>query len=123
VRRLGAERGVTVIQLAVVMPTVLFLLLTIVQFAFYEFSDQVAESAAQQGVTAATIQGGSDAAAVSAAQAVIDRQGNLLSQPGVTVTRSGQNVTVAVTGNSIEIVPGLTLPVAKTAAGPVEPAP
>lgn len=122
-RRLGAERGVTVIQLAVVMPTVLFLLLTIVQFAFYEFSDQVAESAAQQGVTAATIQGGSDAAAVSAAQAVIARQGNLLSQPGVRVTYSGGTVTVEVIGNAIEIVPGLSLPVAKTAAGPLEPVP
>ena len=117
------QSGVTVIQVAMAMPTLLFLLLAIVQFAFYEFSDQVAEAAAQAGLVAATVQGGSFPAGYTAAQQLVARQGNLLQQSSVSISQSGTTVTVKVSGQAMSVVPGLSLPVDKSDAGPVEPAP
>lgn len=104
------------------MPSVLFLLLATVQFAFYEFAGQVALTAAQRGLTAATVQGGTPAAGKNAALTVVSQQGNLLGGPAATVTESGGTVTVKVTGTAMQILPGLSLPVDMTAAGPPEPA-
>src|SRR5487761_1402836 len=96
-RRRRRERAVTAIQVAMAMPSVLFLLLATVQFAFYEFAGQ-------------------------AALTVVSQQGNLLGGPAATVTESGGTVTVKVTGTAMQILPGLSLPVDMTAAGPPEPA-
>ena len=122
-RRRPRERAVTAIQVAMAMPSVLFLLLATVQFAFYEFAGQVALSAAQQGLVAATVQGGTPAAAKSAALTVVTQQGKLLGGPVATVSESGGTVTVEVTGTAMQILPGLSLPVDRTAAGPMEPTP
>ena len=113
----------TAIQVAMAMPSVLFLLLATVQFAFYEFAGQVALSAAQQGLVAATVQGGTPAAGKSAALTVVSQQGRLLGGPVATVSESGGTVTVEVTGTAMQILPGVSLPVDRTAAGPMEPTP
>ena len=51
-----ADRGVTVVQLAIAMPVVLVLIMSVIQYALFEFANQVAEAAATEGLQAATAQ-------------------------------------------------------------------
>ena len=50
-----ADRGVTVVQLAIAMPLVLLLIMSVIQYALFEFANQVAEAAATEGLQAATV--------------------------------------------------------------------
>ena len=119
-----ADRGVTVVQLAIAMPVVLVLIMSVIQYALFEFANQVAEAAASEGLQAATAYGVADpgAAGQSAADATVTSQDRLLLEPTATVTvdRVHQTVTVVVTGTAMQLVPGLNLPVSMSAAGPIE---
>ena len=50
-----ADRGATVVQLAIAMPLVLLLIMSVIQYALFEFANQVAEAAATEGLQAATV--------------------------------------------------------------------
>jgi hypothetical protein len=123
-RRRRAERGVTVVQLAIAMPVVLLLIMAVIQYALFEFADQVAEAAATEGLQAATAYGVPDpgAAGQAAADSTVTSQDQLLLKPStsVSVDLVHQTVTVVVMGTAMQLVPGLNLPVSKSAAGPIE---
>jgi len=118
------DGGVTVVQLAIAMPVVLLLIMSVIQYALFEFANQVAEAAATEGLQAATAYGVPDpgAAGQTAADATVASQDQLLLQPNATVTLDlvHQTVTVVVTGTAMQLVPGLNLPVSMSAAGPIE---
>ena len=118
------DGGVTVVQLAIAMPVVLLLIMSVIQYALFEFANQVAEAAATEGLQAATAYGVPDPGAVgqTAADATVASQDQLLLQPNATVTLDlvHQTVTVVVTGTALQLVPGLNLPVSMSAAGPIE---
>jgi hypothetical protein len=115
---------VTVVQLAIAMPVVLLLIMSVIQYALFEFANQVAEAAATEGLQAATGYGVPDpgAAGQTAADATVASQDQLLLQPNATVTLDlvHQTVTVVVTGTALQLVPGFNLPVSMSAAGPIE---
>jgi hypothetical protein len=119
-----ADGGVTVVQLAIAMPVVLLLIMAVIQYALFEFADQVAEAAATEGLQAATAYGvpDPDTAGQTAADATVTSQDQLLLKPStsVAVDLVHQTVTVVVTGTAMQLVPGLNLPVSKSAAGPIE---
>ena len=128
-----ADRGVTVVQLAIAMPVVLVLIMSVIQYALFEFANQVAEAAATEGLQAATVYDPSGnpcivtiptrkAAGASEADSVATSEDQLLLQPSASpaVDCTTQTVTVVVMGTAVQLVPGLSLPVRMSAAGPIE---
>lgn len=115
------QRGSVSTELVIATPVLLLLVMLVVQFALWEHAQHIAEAAAQRGAETARVERGSDAAGRAMAQtAVAQLGGSLLVDPVVSVSRSGDVVTVDVTGSAAAVVPFLSLPVRAVAVGPVE---
>jgi hypothetical protein len=117
-RRRG-EVGLTSTELAVLMPVVIALVLVPFQVGLWWHAKQVADGAARQAVDAAQVQGGTEPDGVDAAVRFLTAAGNI-SDPQVTVSRSGDTVTVEVSGRAPRLIPGLDWQVTSQATGPVE---
>ena len=108
-------------QLVVATPLLLLMIMLIVQFALWQHAMHVAEAAAQQGVTAARLAGGTDADGQNAAQtALYTFSHSIVVNPSVSVTRTFTTVQVDISGTVETVVPGLSLPVHVVADGPIE---
>ena len=125
-----ADRGVTVVQLAIAMPVVLVLIMSVIQYALFEFANQVAEAAATEGLQAATVYdtSGNPCTPSPAGRSRRERC-HRWPPPRTSCSCSRarrhrrltiQTVTVVVTGTAMQLVPGLNLPVSMSAAGPIE---
>ena len=115
------EAGSASAELVVATPLLLLLILGVIQFALWQHASHVAQAAAQQGLVAGRVQGGSQASATAQATALLDQTGSgVLVHPSVTATRDLQTTTVVVTGQAEGIIPFLSLPVRSTAVGPTE---
>jgi len=112
----GSESGSTTLEVAVVFPAVLVLVLLVVQAALYWHARDAALSAAQQGLSAAKVAG--PAAGQSRAEYVATQLGGI-NTPHATAAR-GAEITVVVSGGAPSLVPGLTMTVSESAAGPSE---
>ena len=120
--RRRTSAGAVTAELVVVTPLLLLLISLIVQYAMYEHATQVAQSAAQEAVTATRVQGGSVSAGKLQGKHVIRTLGTgLLIDPGVAVERTATQARVEVTGYAEQIVPFLRLTVDAVASAPVEP--
>jgi Flp pilus assembly protein TadG len=108
-------------EVVLVVPVLMLLILFSVQFGLWYHASAVARAAAQEGVHAARVQGGSAAAGHAQATSLISQAGaSLLGDVTVTATRTAQVATVEVSAVTASIVPGLWLPVHATAESPVE---
>lgn len=121
-RRLRAdERGAVSVQLVVLVPVVMLILLTIVQFGLVQHAHHIAQSAASRALAAARAQNGTAADGDARARQVVAAVGGtVLTHPKVTVTRTADTVRVEVVGDVIAVVPGTTLRVRAVASGPVD---
>ena len=126
-RRLGEgrrrdDRGSVVIEYTIVVSAVLLLLFTCVQIALYSYARSVALTAAEEGVNAQRAYGASSDAGSTAANKVINTQGDTLKSAHVTVTTSaGGEVRVLVTGTTQSVLFGFAgFSISQTASGPVE---
>ena len=99
--------------------TLLFLGL---QAGLYYHARSVAIAAAQEGAREAGSQHGSQASGVAAAQQFLSEAGG----PGVIVnthisgSRSATTATVTVTGQSMSVLPGISIDITQSATVPVE---
>ena len=111
----------TVLEVAIVFPAVLFLIMAVVQFALWYHGAQVVRAAAQDGARAARVAGASDVDGRIRAEAVLGGPGsNLFRSQSVSTSRQGDMVRVTVTGRVVSVV-GFGLPaVTRSAEGPVE---
>jgi len=101
----------------------MLIILVIVQFAVWEHAVSVAQATAEEALAATRVQGGSAAAGQERADQVLAQIGGaVLVDPNVSVTRSAVTATVQVhaTAERVFPLPGLSLPVTVTVAGPVE---
>ena len=120
-RRGGRDRGSVTVEFAIAAPLVLFLLMLIVQFALWAHATHIAQAAANAGVQATRVHGGTVAAGEAQTQAVLDQlSGSTLAGPTVTVTRTPTAATVTVDGAATAVLPGLSLPVHATVTSPRE---
>jgi Flp pilus assembly protein TadG len=118
------QRAAAVVQLAVLAPVLLLLVTGSVQAALWQEADHVALAAAQRGLIAARGLGGSPTAGETTAREAAAQLGSgVLVSPSATVTMSGGEVTVTVTGTAEQLVPGLHLAVTDSASGPAEALP
>jgi Flp pilus assembly protein TadG len=117
------QRGVATIEMAVLFPVTLFIVFAIVQFGVWYHASDVAKAAAQEGVRAARVEGGSAQAGVDRANQVLDENArSIISGRQVVPFRDQNMARVEVTGNCVRVVPipGLSLPVHAVAESPVE---
>ena len=119
--RRASERGASVVEWVLLVPVLLLLILTIIQFALVWHAEQVAQAAASQALSAARIQGGTQGAGQAEAQHILDQvAGASLPTRQITVTRDATTASVRVTGTAESILPFFTLRIHAEAAGPVE---
>lgn len=120
-RRRPADHGSVTVQYAIVAPSVLVLLFLCVQVALFSYARSVALTAAQEGANAQRAYGAPAGAGMVRADSVITRQGDTLRGAKVTVSISGGEVHVTVTGHSLSVIPGFAgYPISQTASGPIE---
>jgi Flp pilus assembly protein TadG len=114
---------VATIELAVLFPVTLLIVFAIVQFGVWYHASDVAKAAAQEGVRAARVEGGSAQAGVDRASQVLDENARgLIGDRRVVPFRDLNVARVEVTGTCVRVVPipGLGLPVHAVAESPVE---
>lgn len=117
----GGDDGSSVVEAVLVVPVIMLVLLVVVQFALWAHAAQVAQLAASEGDRAARSAGGGPAVGVLQAQAVLQGPGSdVESSSAVYATLPADQVQITVTGTSLTILPGLSLPVSATEIGPVQ---
>lgn len=122
-RRRGraTERAIATIEMAILTPVMLLLVTVSCQAALWQEADHVALAAADSGVAAGADVGGSPATAKSEAISAAAQMGSgVLISPGASVTQSGGLVTVTVTGQAEQLVPGIPVSVSASASAPLE---
>ncbi len=119
-----SERGLTSTEMAIVFPLLIATLLTVFQSAFYWHAWNVANLAAEQGVSAGQVEGASAADAIAASSNIIGQTGGL--SPGSTTTvgygtdpAGGATIQVSVSAKPITIVP-VNWPIDAPAEGRLE---
>jgi hypothetical protein len=95
--------------------------LSVVQAALVFHARGIATAAAQEGLRAARMASGSAAAGQDrATEFLSETAGDLLVNVTVSANRGADDALVTVRGRVLSVVPGIQLPAAATAAGPVE---
>jgi hypothetical protein len=117
----AAERAIATIEMAILTPVMLLLVTFSTQAALWQEAAHVALAAAESGVAAGAEVGGSSATAKGEASSAASQMGSgVLISPDVTVSESGGLVTVTVTGESEQLVPGIPVSVSASASAPLE---
>ncbi len=116
-----SESGLATVELVLVFPLMFLCIMLVVQFGLWAHAEHVATAAAQEGARAARAEDGTSAAGEDRARALIAAAGSqVLLSPTVSASRGSDAVDVEVRGHAVSVVPGLSLPIRATAAGPVE---
>jgi Flp pilus assembly protein TadG len=104
------ESGIATLQAVLVFPVVLLLLMVVFQFGLWYHANEVATAAAQDGVRAARVDGGTAQSGADRANTLLDQTArSLLEHRQVLVARSAADARVEVRGVCISLVPGLHL--------------
>ena len=116
----GHDRGSSPVELAILMPAILLLLFASIQVGVIFVARSVALNAAQLSTSAERAYDAPQGAGGAQARDFLARAGDWLTDPQVTVTRDGTQVTTTVEGRALSLVPGMTFTVSQRAHGTVE---
>jgi hypothetical protein len=120
-RLLADERGAATAELALAMPLLLLLILSIVQFALWMHASHIAQAAASQALSVTRVQGGTVARGQAEAGQILQQLGSgPLRDPHAAVSRGPEQASVHVDGTVTQVIPFLTLTASGDAVGPVE---
>ena len=120
-RRPRGDAGSATLQMVFAIPVIGLLIFGTFAFVLYFHAEQIAHLAASQGLEAARVQGGSQAAGQAAADHYLtELDKSTLHDGQVAVQRGTREVRVQVSGYAEQIVPFLRLPVHVTVTGPTE---
>ncbi|MBC7593422.1 MAG: pilus assembly protein [Kineosporiaceae bacterium] len=109
------------VQTVIIAPVLFLLIMFVVQFALLAHAQNVAEAAAQEGVTAARRFGATDADGRTKARDSLSSLGpKMLSNQTVTVDRTQTTATVTIRGQALSLIPGFHRNITETSSGPVE---
>lgn len=120
-RTLRGVGGYSVLEVAIVLPVVFLLTMTLVQWAIVWHARSVAEAAAQEGLR--TTQGYQSTAEAGRADTLTYLNavaGKSLPHPQITVTRDATSATVTVDATVASVIPFGHFHIRETATGPVE---
>ena len=129
VRRAGADRGASAVELAIVAPALLFLIFLSIQAGLYYYGRVVAQQAAREGVSQLRL-AQDEAVAETVTEDVrsgvenyartVGRETLLAPDADSTYDADAGTVSVTVTGRVISLVPGLDLTVTQQVTGEIE---
>jgi Flp pilus assembly protein TadG len=119
--RATSDRGYTVLEAAITLPTILFLLMFIVQWAIVWHSRNVAQAAAQEALRSAEQYQSTAAAGQADGNGFLAQVApNALGGNCVTVTRSATSVTVHAHCPVMSVIPFAQFWADETVSGPIE---
>jgi Flp pilus assembly protein TadG len=119
--RLRGQSGIATTEAVLVTPVLLLLVMLVIQFGLWFHAQHVAQAAAEEGARAARSASGSASAGQERSEAFLDQAGpTIITDRVVTASRTADIVTVQVHGRSVNVVPGIALPINATATSPVE---
>lgn len=120
-RNRGERGAVSLGQMVVIAPALLFGLMLIVQAGLYFHARNVVEQAAQEGAAEARAFDGDEASARQRALNFLSALGDrALTNRDVAVNRGPETASVTVSGEVISLVPFVSWSVSESASGPVE---
>ena len=120
-RFLGDETGQSNVAALLITPIALLLVLAVPQAGAYYQASTVAQSAANAAYSATRVLDGSTAEGRAAAQQVIDQHSGTLQNATVNISRSGERMTVTVSGKAPSMTGSWLSPeVSRSVVGPVE---
>jgi Flp pilus assembly protein TadG len=103
----------------VLVPVVMLLVLSVVQFVLWGHAEQVVQLAAAEANDAASVYGGTSATGERVAESVLSGAGSSVEGASVVVRQDAAGATsVHVTGRSPAVLPGLDLSVSASVLGP-----
>lgn len=115
------ERGEATTEAVLVVPVLILLIFTVIQFGLWYHASSVTRAAAQEGVREARVAGGTSASGQATAESFLQQTaGSLISGTSVTANRTADTTDVTVNGTVISVVPFLHLPVSGHAAAVTE---
>jgi Flp pilus assembly protein TadG len=107
--------------MAIIFPVTLLIVFGIIQFGIWYHANDIAQAAAQQSVRSASSYGGTQADGTREAGRVLSENANgLIVHTQVACNRTPETATVTVTGDALQVIPFIPLPVKATATAPVE---
>jgi len=114
------DRGSIAIELMMIMPALIVVFLVLLQYAAKAHAERIAVGAAEEGLAAASAYDGTAEQGKAVANDYIERLGDGIENPAVSATRNGQTAEVTVTGEAIQLVPFLAVPIKVHVTGSVE---
>lgn len=115
-----SERGSASVQMVVIMPLLFGIAFTGLQAGLYFYGRSTAMSAAASAARAGAAEHGTLESCRQAAAAFIAQLGDVLTNPRIDCGRTGDTVTVVVSGTTLSVIPGWTPWVEQRAARPME---
>ena len=115
------DSGSSALEMAVIFPVTIFIVFGIVQFGIWYHANDIAQAAAQQAVRSASAYGATQTDGSTEAGKVLNENAHgLIIHTQITCSRGAQTATVTVTGEAIQVIPFIPLPVKAIATAPVE---
>lgn len=99
------DRGAITIEMVIIMPVLVLCLLIIFHVAVWNQASSIAHAASSAALTDARRLEGSETSGTAAARKILQDNSTMLKDSDVSVSVSGQAVTVRVTGRSTSMVP------------------
>jgi hypothetical protein len=117
----SGDRGEGSLEVVLVMPVLILLITSVIQFALWSHATHVAVAAAQEGVEQARLDGATtEEGEARAEDFLVQAAPRLITGPDVVATKDAQMATVVVRGRVASVVPGLSLSVRGAATAVVE---
>ena len=115
------DGGAASVELVLATPLLGLLLMLVVQFALWAHAEHIAQAAANSGVqTARAYRSTAEAGRQEAVKTLDALAGSVLTDTAVTSGRDATTATVTVSGQAIDVLPGLRLPVQARVTAPLE---
>ena len=119
-RRRRDERGLAAPELVVIMPLVMLIFLTLVQWSVQLYNDRIVHAAAREAAVDAAAWEGTEADGQQTATEYLEDSGSDLSNTDVQISVGATEVTVTVSGDVMTLLPGFNTRVSATATVPRE---
>jgi Flp pilus assembly protein TadG len=117
-----SDRGDTSVEIALYAPLMLLAVMVIVQAVTWGLADLSARHAANHGLQTARVHGATAADGQRVATDLLEEiNPRGLTDVAVEVVRDDESTTVTVTGNALQVIPVITIPIQAQAHGPTEP--
>ena len=119
--RLRDDSGFSALEMVIIFPVTILIVFGIVQFAIWYHANDIAQAAAQQAVRSASAYNGTQADGTrEAGQVLTENAKGLIIHTRIACSRHPGIATVTVTGEALQVIPFIPLPVKATATAPVE---